>query len=293
MRRAAGPALLAAFLLALPARARVGLSTQFIDVVVEGLSPGGVYSLRELRGSSYAVKNRGDALVEVGLEALVPAVLVPPYEAVPDPSWIELSPARLSVEPGAIGVSEVVIRVPNDPMLAGRHFQATLLALTLKTGLVGAGVRSRLRFSTGPGPETLNFEFTPAELTLAKARTGVVYQAFKAERRRLSVANRAKVELRLRLEAAPWGTQPLPQGEGWETPADLSWVRLEPAVLAVGASGSAEVRLVLDRAPASLAGLKAAFLIRPRLHDGTAAGPPVRVYVRFKPAPKRWWPWRR
>lgn len=291
-RRAAGLALFAAAALALPARARIGLSTTFIDVVVEGLSPGGVYSLRGLRGSSYAVKNRGDGPVEVALEVLVPAVLVPPYESVPDPSWVELSPARLSVEPGEVGVSEVLIRVPDDAKLVGRHFQATISARTLKTGLVGAGVTSRLRFSIGPGPETLSCELAPAELTLTKARTGVVYEALKAERRRLTVANRTDADLRLRLEAVPWGPVQAP-GEGWETPADLSWVRLEPAALAVGAFGSSEVRLVLDRAPASLAGRRAAFLVQPRLPDGTPAGPPARVYVRFKPAPKGWRPWRR
>ncbi|TBR25084.1 hypothetical protein EPO15_02805, partial [bacterium] len=223
-RRALLWAALLAGLSARPALARIGLSTQFIDVVVEGLRPGGTYSLRELRGSSYAVKNRGDAVVEVSLEALRPAVLVPPYEAVPDPAWVELTPGRLRIEPGQLGVSEVVLRIPDDPRLAGRHFQATLLARTLGTGIVGTGVKSRLRFSLGPSPETVNFDLSPGELSLSKPRAGPAYDSRKAEGRGFALANRTNVALRLRLEAARWteGTEPLPPG-GWETPSELSW----------------------------------------------------------------------
>lgn len=281
---------LAALLLALPAHARIGLSTQVIDVVVEGLHPGGTYTLRELRGAPYAVKNRGDAPVEVVLEAQAPAVLLPRYEALPDPAWLELAPGRLLIAPGELGISEVVIRVPADPKLLGRHFQATLLAQTVKTGLVGAGVTTRLRFSVGPAPETVDFELSPAELTLANAKTGTRYDGAKEERRAFRLVNKTNVALRLAFTAAPW-EGPLPAG-AWETPADLSWVRFEPPLAAAGAYGSAEVRLVLDGAPESLAGRQAAFFVESRLADGTRLGPPRRVFVRF-PRRKRWLPWLR
>lgn len=280
----------AAFLLASQALARVGLSTQVVDVVVEGLRPGGVYALRELRGAPYAVKNRGDARVEVILESVPPSVLAPRYEAIPDPAWVELTPSRLLIEPGTLGISEVVIRVPDDPALVGRHFQATILAQTVKTGLIGTGVKSRLRFSVGPAPETLDFEVTPAELTLTKAKAGGVYDGAKEERRRFRIENKTNVELRVALKAARW-EGPLP-GAGWEAPADLSWVRFEPPLAVLGAFGSAEVRLVLDGAPASLTGRQAAFLVEARLTDGAVVGPARRAFVRF-PLKKRWLPWLR
>ena len=54
------------------ARAVIGLSTQFVNVVMENLEPGRSYNLRELRGIPYTVKNRGDGAVDVIVEVTVP-----------------------------------------------------------------------------------------------------------------------------------------------------------------------------------------------------------------------------
>lgn len=274
--------------------ARIGLSTRFVDVEVEGLRPGGVYTLRELRGASYALKNRGDGVIEVGIEVRVPESLLPHYEAIPDPAWIELTPRVLSIEPGALGLSEIVIRIPNEPALDGRHFQATLSARTLGAGLLGAGVNSRLRFSIGPGPGAaaprgpadaaggLAYDLRPKALSLSQARTGAFYDGKKAEGRRFKLRNRAGTELRLALKAVRWpvGELPLPAG-GWETPEDLSWVRFEPAVATVGAFASREVRMLIDKAPESLKGGKAAFLVELRLPDGRVVDRTHRGFVTF------------
>lgn len=268
--------------LALAARARVGLSTQFFDVAVEGLEPGGVYSLRELRGAPYAVKNRGDKSVEVALEVAPWVAPEAPYEPIPDLSWIELTPDRLRVEPGRLGLSDVVIRIPEDPALVGRHFSVAVVARTLKTGLIGAGVKSRLRFSLGPGPRTLDFALTPAELSLSRAKTGAVYDSAR-EGRRMTLANKTNVELRLRLEAVAWDQDRAPPPGGWETPSDPAWALLEPAAVTVGAFGAVEVRLLVVDAPASLKGKKAAFLVLTRLPDGTVVGRPHPVFVVFPP----------
>lgn len=276
------------------AHARIGLSTQFVDVAVEGLEPGGVYSVRELRGSPYSVKNRGDGAVDVAVEVQVPKRTVPPYEAVPDPAWLALSAPRQRIEPGALGSSDIVIRIPDDPSLAGRHFEAALWARTLDTGIVGAGLFSRLRFSIGPGPGagprrepeaaavSLNFELSPSALTLSRATTGGLYDGTLAEGRRFTLRNRADAAVRLVLKAVPWPVDslPLPPG-GWEATADVSWVRFEPAVVVVDGGSAQEVRVLLDDAPRSLRGAKSAFFIQVQLPDGRIVGRTHRGFVAF------------
>src|SRR5688500_15419154 len=81
----------------------VGLGTQFADVVLSGLQPGGVYNIRELKGMPYSVQNAGDAPVEIVLEAEVPSDKYKKegYEPIPDASWVRLEPRRHRVSPKA------------------------------------------------------------------------------------------------------------------------------------------------------------------------------------------------
>lgn len=276
------------------AEARIGLSTQFVDVEFEGLKPGGVYNLRELRGVPYTVKNRSSIPVEVAVEAQIPKSVEAPYEAIPDPSWIELTPGRMRVDPESLGFSDIIIRVPDDAALQGRHFQATIWARTASTGLLGAGVNSRLRFSIGPGPDTvarrelaeavvqLNYDLWPNALYLNKAKTGVRYDAKAEEGRQFLLTNRAEKALELVPAAAPWPTASLalPPG-GWEAPQDLSWVGFEPSTATVDAFTVREVRMVLDKAPESLKGKKAAFLIQLKLTNGMVVNQTHRAFVTF------------
>lgn len=283
-----------ALMAAAPAQARIGLTTQFVDVEFEGLKPGGVYNLRELRGVPYTVKNRGDAPVEVLLEAQVPKSTEAPYEMLPDPSWIELNPGRLRIDPESLGFSDIIIRIPDDPTLKGRHFQATIWARTVGTGMLGAGVNSRLRFSIGAGPDTLarreladavvqlNYDLWPNALYLTKAKTGARYDGKEAEGRQFMLTNRSEVELNLVPKAVRWPTtsMALPAG-GWEAPEDLSWVRFEPSTATVGALSVGAVRVVLDKAPEALKGKKAAFLIQLTLPNGMVINQTHRGFVTF------------
>lgn len=279
---------------AAPARARIGLSTQFVDVEFEGLKPGGVYNLRELRGVPYTVRNRGSEPVQVILEAQVPKQTDAPYEAVPDVSWVELSPSSMRIEPDSLGFADIIIRIPNDDSLKGRHFQLTIWARTVGTGMLGAGVNSRLRFSIGAGPETvarrelaeavvqLNYDLWPNALYLSKAKTGVRYDGKEAEGRQFMLTNRTEAELQLIPKAVPWPTSslPLPAG-GWEAPEELSWVRFDPSTATVSGLSVRELRVVLDKAPEALKGKKAAFLIQLLLPNGMVVNQTHRGFVTF------------
>lgn len=278
-----------------PAQARIGLSTQFIDVEFEGLKVGGVYNLRELRGVPYTIKNRGSDPVQVQVEAQVPKTAPEaPYELIPDPSWVELNPGTLRIDPESLGFSDIIIRVPNDPALNGRHFQVTLWAHTVGTGMLGAGVNSRLRFSIGAGPDTLarrelaeavvqlNYDLWPNALYVTKAVTGARYDAKASEGRQFMLTNRSEVELNLVPKATRWPTNslPLPAG-GWEAPEDLSWVRFEPSTATVSALSVEPLRVVLDKAPEALKGKKVAFLVQLQLPNGMVVNQTHRGFITF------------
>ncbi len=285
--------------LAAPAAARIGLSSQFIDVAFEGLEPGKSYNLRELRGVPYTVRNRGDAPADVMVEAQVPRadLVSKPYEPIPDPSWVVLNPGRLRIDPMSLGFADVVINIPNDPALKGRHFEVKLWAHTVGTGLFAAGVNSRVRLSIGAGPETiasrelqaalvtLNYDLWPTSLSLGKAKAGVRYDAKEAENRAFLLTNRSDKALELVPEAVAWpsGSFPLPEG-GWDTRSDLSWVKFEPSTAAVEGFTVKEVRMVLDNAPADLAGKKVAFLVQLKLTNGMVVNQTHRAFVTFPAA---------
>ena len=272
-------------------RATVGLSSQFINVVLENLKPGRSYNLRELKGIPYTVKNRGDGPVEVSLEVIPPEPkeLIAPYEAIPDPSWITLTPSRAFLGAGEPAFSDLTINVPNDPKYLGRHFHGVIWARTLNTGMMAAGVKSNVRFSIGKGPDTLaeeerqkqmvelNYELWPSALYVLQAKAGK-YDVKASEKKSLKLTNRDDKPLVLTLKAAPWsGSKP----EGYETPQDVSWAKFEPETATVDAESLKDIKLVMD-VPKELKGKKIAFLVQLALPIGTVVNMSNRVYVQIE-----------
>jgi len=271
--------------------AKVGLSSQFVDVVLENLKPGRSYNLRELKGIPYTVKNRGDERVEVVVEVISPAKaeLLPSYEAIPDPSWIQVSPSRVTLGAGEPAFSDLTIKVPDDAKYIGRHFQGVVWAHTLNTGFMAAGVKSNVRFSIGKGPDTLaaeekqkqmvelNYELWPSALYVTGAKPGS-YDVKKAEKKSLKLTNRDDKPLVLKVSAAPWaGSKP----EGYETPDDVSWVKFVPETVTVDEDSLKDIKLVLD-VPEKLKGKKVAFLVQLALPIGTVVNMSNRVYVQIE-----------
>lgn len=275
------------------AEATIGLSSQFVNVAMENLEPGKSYNLLELRGLPYTVKNRGDAPVEVLVDIAVPttAEILAPYEPIPDPSWLTVSPRQLRLEPGEPGFSALTITIPDDEKLRGRHFQGEIWARTVTTGLLAAGVRSNVRFSIGAGPETLeerarekamvalNYELWPSALYVKKAKVGA-YDPQKEEGRQFVLTNRAEETLELVATPVPW--ERLTPPAGYETPKDLSWVKVEPVKVTVDPMSLERVRLKLD-VPEALRGKKLAFLIQLSLPIGTIVNRTNRVFIEVAP----------
>jgi hypothetical protein len=215
--------------------------------------------------------------------------MVAPYEAIPDPSWIQLSPSRAFLGAGDPAFSDLTIKVPDDPKYIGRHFHGVIWAHTLNTGFLAAGVKSNVRFSIGKGPETLaeeakqkqmvslNYELWPSALYVMNAKPGS-YDVKKAEKKSFKLTNRDDKPLVLTVKAAAWtGSKP----EGYETPEDLSWVKFVPETVTVDEESLKDIKLVLD-VPETLKGKKLAFLVQLALPIGTVVNMSNRVFVQVE-----------
>lgn len=276
-----------------PAHAKIGLSSQFVDVVLENLKPGHSYNIRELKGVPYTVKNRGDSPAEIAVEVVSPssAECRTPYEPVPDPTWIQVRPSNYRLNAGQPGFSDLVITLPDDPALAGRHFQAKIWAHTKDTGLLAAGVKSDVRFSVGKGPATLeeerrrkamvdlDYDFYPAALYVRNARPGT-YDVKKEEKRSFKVTNRSDKALDLVLKPIAWQSTVMPLPPGYAALEDVSWVRVEPEKLHIEADTVQEARITLS-APEAMKGKKVALLMQLSLPIGVVVGASNAVYVEF------------
>ena len=170
-------------LAALPCRA-IRIGTKFSDIILTRLTPGAVYNLTQLKKIPLAVESRADDNADIVIDVLKP-------RQSDLARAMKLSPIRLGhgsaeqvpAHAREVGYSDVIISIPNDPALVGRHFQIMLHIQAFPIGgpqfdvgaaglVVVASLASRLRFSVGVGAPseiesekkrkkmlTLNFEF--------------------------------------------------------------------------------------------------------------------------------------
>lgn len=273
-----------------PCWAKIGLSSQFVNVVLENLKPGGVYNIREIKGVPYTLKNRGDSPADVLVEVVIPssAGIQAPYEPVPDPTWIQVNPSRMRLDGGEMGFSDLIISVPNDEKLRDRHFQAQVWGHTVGTGLLAVGVKTDIRFSIGKGPETLeeekrrkamvdvNYDLWPSALYVRNAKPGS-YDVKKEEKRSFKITNRAEKTVDLVLKAVPWQSG-VSAPQGYERIEDLGWVKFSPDAVSVEPDSVQDIRLMLD-VPQALKGRKVAFMVQVSLPIGVIVGASHQVYL--------------
>jgi hypothetical protein len=211
------------------------------------------------------------------------------YEPIPDPNWVRLMPPRHRIPAKGMAFSDIVIAIPEDRQLVGRHFQADLRAQTVGTGLFGAGVKSRIRFSVGPGPESLarekqrkamvsmNFDIWPSALYVTNAAAGRKYETAKEEKKSVTVTNRSDKPMEIVLKAGKWNVVQFPLPEGYEA-GDPSWLTFKPEHLKIKAFRVQEVKPTLN-IPREQAGKKFVFVVQACLPIGTVVNAGNRVFV--------------
>lgn len=284
---------------AAPAGAKIGLSANLGDVVLEGAKPGRSYNLREANGVALRIQNTGDAAARIVTEVTLPKPerVKEGYEPLPDPSWVRVLPERYELPPGGVAFVDVILDIPDDPALAGRHFQFNLWTRQDTRAFLAAGLETRVRLSIGKGPETLekekrlkqmatfNFDLWPQTLYVVGARAGAAYDVKAREKKSLRVINKAEEPLHLALKSGPWpGGSPLP--EGYEAAPDPSWLLVRRSSLSLEGLTIADVPLELA-IPAGYGhgGRKYAFWVQPALATGLEFLSGAKVLVTVAPEP--------
>lgn len=274
----------------------VGISTRFVDVTIERLEIGKSYNIRKLRNVPYAVKNRGNTDMEIKVEVTVPKSneLVKGYEAIPDPTWIQIMPNKFNVPADQMGYAEMIIQIPNDPKYAGKHYQAKIIAKTVNVGLFAAGTESRLRFSVGPGPETLekeekektmmtlDFDITPSEMYVSDLEPGKTYNINKLAQKKLKITNRAETPIKMRFNSIKWLSSLDISGDYVPAPDPL-WLTFSPSEKTMKGERIETIDPMI-KIPASdeYRGKKYAFLLKVDLIMGVELEVYSKIYVTIK-----------
>ncbi|PCI33790.1 MAG: hypothetical protein COB53_12020 [Elusimicrobia bacterium] len=284
-----GILLLAAF----PTHAAIGLTSSLMDIVLEDIEPGKDFNILKESGNPYLLTNRGNAPILVRVEVLRPRAdeLKPGYEPIPDARWISAEPNLLNIKSSSRMPSSLVIRVPDDSRLAGRHFMAVVWSHSVSRSLISVGVKSYIRFSTGSGlqvketkravrAEDLHgFTLRPSVVAIRKARAGR-YDPKRKEKLFFELTNRSDATRLVSLHAQPWTGAKLPKG--FSAATDLGWVRFSPSSVKIKPGKTKRVRIKL-RIPKNLRGKKIAFFIETRSDASDEPGPRSRILVRVRP----------
>jgi len=143
-----------------------GLSTPFADVYLDNLRIGETYNLTERFNLPFRVYYKANSPGEIWVRVEQPPAneVPPPYEVIPDTSWIRLSKYRYLVLPYEEAVGDVIISIPDDEKYLGKKYQAYLRIsaepprdLSLGKGIgmsILPGLLARMRFSIAPKPLT-------------------------------------------------------------------------------------------------------------------------------------------
>lgn len=298
-RTAVGAVIVASLFLSVSVDAKLSLSVRFPDVELENVEPGSVINLRQRAGVPYVVINGSDASTMVDITAEIPTIasgsLREGFEPIPHPEWVQIVPNRFKMAPGDIASGEVILSVPDDPQLIGRHFQVDLRSATDGPGMLAVAVKSYLMFTVGAaGPANakkekrrrtlgkMDLDLTPSTVRCESVALGqpVSLKALKGVV--FKVTNRGNDPVQLKLTSVrPNNSQ---KEEGWSLP-DPTWLTLKSSVLKIKPDQikGTEATLLIPDVPENR-GKKFMFLIESEL-DGMnfPLGFYSRVFVTTEP----------
>jgi hypothetical protein len=132
---------------------RRGLTTDFVETLIEGVPVGSRYVLT---ARPVVVRNTGDYPMELRYDATVPdpAEMRVGYEPIPDAAWVSFEPRQFSVTAGGSAAGKMVLYIPDDPALVGKRFQVMLYlhGAPKESPSMGVGLSPRVLFSVrAPG----------------------------------------------------------------------------------------------------------------------------------------------
>ena len=136
-------------------RAAEGLSTPFADVQVSHIPLGVATRVRDAGGPDLVLQNTGDHPIKVQVEILTPSArdLRSTAQAIPDVHWVQVVPVTVLLSARQSAVCSVIITVPDEKKYAHKTYQVMIWSHSRPDSenavSIGAGLLSRLRFTTG------------------------------------------------------------------------------------------------------------------------------------------------
>jgi len=126
-----------------------GLSTKFVEVTLENLELGKLYSVKELTGKTLVITNTtADQKVDIAIEPEAPVDynLVEGYEPIPDINWVMVEKSYfVDIGPDKEAETDILISIPDDEALYGKKYQVYIYSHTAGTAATfRMGLMSRL-----------------------------------------------------------------------------------------------------------------------------------------------------
>lgn len=245
-----------------------GIRTDFGDVLIENLGIGQTYNLRDLAGTPLKVTNTGLDTVNIVIDVHIPPEeFITPnrkelgYKPIPDVNWVSLTQSQFVVPSGESAYSDVIIKIPNDPALYGKKFQASIYSRTNEKRFLNLGVWSHLCMTIIPSKEDQeareknqkrgtigNMEYTllPDKLVILNAPLGRKMDIKKEIKKTMMLVNSGTDPIEIRMKVIPIGSTPLSLQSGYIEPKDSGWLKLKSDVYTVDGTGFTDPGLTLD-----------------------------------------------
>ena len=238
----------ACLLLASIALGSGGLSTQTAVVMIENLKVGQTCSLKALANYQLRINSTCDSPVSLRMDVLLPdsSELKKNAAIIPDPSWVQLIPARFELEPQGVAAADIVITIPDDDQYLGRKFQVMVWSHTVGSSFIQLGLKSRIIFtvdsaradpaevvsSAGAG---LNLGLEPAVITVEDIKLGTAWDSQQRSGTVLQVTNRGEQQCTIRLQSLTVENSAASLTEGYLDTPDPTFLRFSQDQLTIEA----------------------------------------------------------
>ncbi len=261
-----------------------GVRTDFGDVQIDNLGIGRSYNLRDLAGTPMKVTNTGSNTINLLMSVEIPtdAMITPNrkelgFKPIPSPDWVTLNQSQFVVPAGESAYTDVIIKIPDDPSLYGKKFQASIYSRTTDSDFLNVGVWSHLQLIIAPSPEaqaeieknrkhgivgSMEYTLLPDKLVLESVPLGKSLDIKAELKRSIMIANSGTDPIELAVKVVPIGNTPLSLQSGFEE-GKAEWLTIKSPVVKVAGASFADSGLVLKLPDdKSLAGKRLMFVVK-------------------------------
>ena len=143
------------------------LSATVSSVTLSDVPIGAPVALRLPNGGYYALRNDSHARLKARIAPMVPTYCqrlpnTPVYSPVTNMSWVTVEPRTFDIPPHSESEAMVIVRLPDDPSLLGKHLEFWIRAEAMANGMASVALYSRIRLDVA--------KERPAELERVRAR---------------------------------------------------------------------------------------------------------------------------